>query len=83
MLVIAKKAYLKPCSMNSTEVTLMKEAFMSKIDIKHAFRICPVHLDDWPLLVYWWNGKFYVDVVLLFGGRSSPLIYIGLRRQSA
>jgi len=28
-------------------------ASMGKFDIRHAFRICPVHPDDWPLLVYW------------------------------
>ena len=28
--------------------------FMAKIDIKHAFRLCPVHLNDWPLLGYKW-----------------------------
>lgn len=22
---------------------------MAKVDIRHAFRICPVHLDDWPI----------------------------------
>jgi len=50
-------------------------AFMGKIDIRHAFRICPVHPDDWPLLVYWWDGRYYVDIVLPFGGRSSPFIF--------
>lgn len=52
-----------------------KKAFMGKRDIRHAFRLCPVHPNDWPLLVYWWRGKYYVDIVLPFGMRSSPFIF--------
>ena len=50
-------------------------SFMGKLDIRHAFRLCPVHPADWPLLVYWWDGRYYVDLVLPFGGRSSPFIF--------
>ena len=49
--------------------------FLSKIDIKHAFRLLPVRPEDWPLLVYFWDGKFYVDLKLPFGSRSSPSIF--------
>ena len=49
--------------------------FMGKRDIRHAFRLCPVQPDDWPLLVYWWRGNFYVGIVLPFGMRSSPFIF--------
>lgn len=49
--------------------------FMAKIDIKHAFRICPVHPSDWPLLGYKWLGRYYCDVRLPFGSRSSPFIF--------
>ena len=49
--------------------------FLSKIDIKHAFRILPVRPEDWPLLVYFWEGHYYVDLKLPFGGRSSPSIF--------
>lgn len=55
--------------------SLGKGAFMAKIDIKHAFRICPVHPDDWGLLGYSHDGKFYIDIRLPFGGRSSPFIF--------
>ena len=50
-------------------------AYMSKIDIKHAFRLCPVRKLDWPLLCYVWKGRYYVDTRLPFGGRSSPAIF--------
>ncbi len=48
---------------------------LSKVDIKHAFRLLPVRPKDWPLLVYFWEGKYYVDLKLPFGARSSPSIF--------
>ena len=50
-------------------------AYMAKIDIKHAFRICPVRMEDLPLLGIKWKGLFYVDTRLPFGSRSSPFIF--------
>ena len=50
-------------------------AYMAKVDIRHAFRLCPVRVSDWPLLCYAWKGKYYVDTRLPFGGRSSPAIF--------
>ena len=47
-------------------------AFMGKLDVRHAFRLCPVRRELWPLLCFQWEGGFYVDMVLPFGGRSSP-----------
>ena len=49
--------------------------FMAKIDIKHAFRIVPVHPNDWPLLGYKWLGRYFFDVRLPFASRSSPFIF--------
>ena len=51
------------------------KAAMGKIDIKHAFRICPVRPDQWPLLCFRWDNQFYVDTRLPFGSRSSPFIF--------
>ena len=51
------------------------QAILAKIDIKHAFRLCPVRKADWPLLCYQWQDKFYVDTRLPFGSRSSPAIF--------
>ena len=50
-------------------------AWLSKIDIKHAFRICPVLPSQWPLLCFQWMGSFYTDTRLPFGSRSSPFIF--------
>ena len=49
--------------------------FLTKVDIKHAYRILPVRPEDWPLLVYCWEGQFCVDLKLPFGGRSSASIF--------
>jgi len=50
-------------------------ALMSKVDIQHAFRLIPVHPDDWPILGMVWQGQYYVDKVLPFGLRSSPALF--------
>ena len=54
---------------------LGKGALMSKLDIKSAFRLIPVHPCDWPLLGYCIDNKFYYDTVLPFGLRSSPYLF--------
>ena len=51
---------------------------MAKIDIKHAFRICPVKKAQWPLICYTWQDAFYVDTRLPFGSRSSPYTFTAL-----
>ena len=48
---------------------------LGKIDIKHAFRICPVAPEQWPLLCFEWLGQFFTDTRLPFGSRSSPFIF--------
>ena len=49
--------------------------FMSKIDIKDAFRIIKVRPADWPLLVFCWLNQYMFDLALPFGLRSSPPIW--------
>ena len=49
--------------------------YLTKIDIKHAYRLLPVRREDWPLLVYFWQGYYYVDTKLPFGGRSSASLF--------
>ena len=50
-------------------------AQMAKIDIKSAFRLCPVHPTDHHLLGMKWKGQFYFDCILPFGLRSAPFIF--------
>jgi hypothetical protein len=52
-----------------------KGALMGKEDVKAAFRLIPVRPEDWSLLGFQVNGQFYFDVVLPFGGRSSPFLF--------
>ena len=52
-----------------------QNALMAKLDIKHAFRLCPGRLEDRELLGIHWKGQFYVDLRLPFGLRSSPYLF--------
>lgn len=54
---------------------LGKTAFLAKVDIKHAFRLCPVRPSQWGLLGYEWQGCYFVDTRLPFGCRSSPFLF--------
>ena len=50
-------------------------ALMSKIDLKNAFRLIPIHPNDWNLLGICWRNKFYIDTCLPFGLCSVPFIF--------
>ena len=52
-----------------------QKALMAKLDIKHTFCLCPVRLEDRKLLGIHWQGKFYIDLHLPFGLRSSPYLF--------
>ena len=48
---------------------------MAKVDLKAAFRMVPVHPDDWELLGMCWREQLYVDRCLPFGLRSAPYLF--------
>ncbi|MES9881803.1 MAG: reverse transcriptase domain-containing protein [Sedimenticola sp.] len=50
-------------------------AYMSKTDIRSAFRILPVHPADYELLGFTWEGKFYYDRCVPMGCASSCAIF--------
>eukprot|EP00731_Ephydatia_muelleri_P018367 Em0011g407a len=50
-------------------------SFMSKVDIRSAYRTVPVHPEDRWLLGMEWDGQLFVDTVLPFGLRSAPKIF--------
>ena len=52
-----------------------QNALMAKLDIKHTFRLCPVHPADLELLGIHWEGQYYIDLRLPFGLRSSPYLF--------
>lgn len=49
--------------------------YMAKTDIKKAFRLAPVHPDDYKFLGFCWNGEYYYDRVLPMGMASSSQIF--------
>lgn len=49
--------------------------FMTKTDIQSAFRIIPIHPEDWELLGMNWKGLYYFDKTLPFGLRSAPFLF--------
>ena len=50
-------------------------AIMIKRDLKSAFRHIPVSPEDHWCLIFEWQGKYYVDMFLPFGLRTSPRIF--------
>ena len=44
---------------------------MAKTDLKSAFRLIPIHPDDWNLLGIYWQSQYYVDMYLPLGLRST------------
>ena len=48
--------------------------FLAKTEFESAFRLIPVHKDDYELLGMFCNGKSYYDKVLPFGLRSAPFL---------
>ena len=67
--------YISIDSASDTIMTLGKGCHLAKVDIKSAFRLCPVRSADWPLLGFKWQNEFYYDRVLPFGLRSAPYIF--------
>ncbi len=59
-------------------LTLGPGTLLAKIDIRSAYRICPVHPQDRPLLGMSFLDKVHVDAALPFGLRSAPKIFNAL-----
>lgn len=51
--------------------TAPNSVLLSKIDVKSAYRLVPIHPDDWHLLGIHWKEKYYYDKCLPFGLASS------------
>ena len=60
-------------------ITLIKSlgrgCYMAKTDIKSAFRIIPIHPDDYHLLGMTWNNSYFFDRCLPMGCSSSCAIF--------
>ena len=55
-------------------LTLGVGAQMAKIDLKSAFRMVPVHPDNWSLVGMHWRDSYYVDTCIPFGLLSAPFL---------
>ena len=42
-------------------------SLLAKVDIESAYRLIPVHPQDWPLQGMKWEGMIYIDPMLQFG----------------
>ena len=54
---------------------LGRGTLFAKIDLKSAFRQCPVRAADWHLLGLHWRGQYYYDKCLPYGLRLSPFLF--------
>jgi hypothetical protein len=52
-------------------VMLGAGCWLIKLDVKAAYKLVPVRREDWCLLGFKWEGKWYYERVLPFGLRSS------------
>ena len=50
-------------------------AFLSKSDIQSAFRLLPIHPNQYHLLSFRWNNLYYYDRCLPMGARSSCQLF--------
>ena len=57
---------------------LGKGAWLTKFDIKNAFRILPIAPHQWRYHCIKWDNQYYFYVRLAFGSRSSPKIFSAL-----
>ncbi|XP_068761640.1 uncharacterized protein [Montipora capricornis] len=55
--------------------SLCRACYMAKTDIKSAFRIIPIHHDDYHLLGMTWNNSYFFDRCLPMGCSSSSAIF--------
>ena len=51
---------------------------MAKFDVKAAYRKVAIHPDHRCLLGMVWRNKVFVDLVLPFGLRSAPYIFVAV-----
>ena len=59
-------------------ITFGPGTLLAKIDIKHAFRLLPVHPTDRHILAMCWNNNIYIDTYLPFDLRSAPKLFNNL-----
>lgn len=72
---LASLAYVSIDNVTETISALGSGTVLGKCDVKEAYRLIPIHVEDWGLLGMYWRGRLYVDMVLPFGLRPAPKIF--------
>ena len=54
---------------------LGKGTWLCKTDISNAFKLLGIKQSQWNFYMFKWKGKYYVCTRLVFGSRSSPVIF--------
>jgi hypothetical protein len=54
--------------------------FLTKFDVKDAFRVVPVHRDDWKFLGMFCEGAYFINIMLPMGCGTSCAIFQSLTR---
>ena len=72
---LSSLSYISVDDIATAAARLGQGALLAKVDIESAYRLIPVHPQDRPLLAVKWDGKFFVDLMLPFGLRSSAKIF--------
>lgn len=67
----ARVAYTSFDRVIESIVRLGRGALLAKADVKSAFRLLPIHPDDYQLLGFKFEGSYYFDMAQPFGARSS------------
>jgi hypothetical protein len=52
-----------------------KNAIMSKYDLKDAFKLIPARPKDWKLQGFWWAGRYFFELNMIFGASPSVSNY--------
>ena len=56
-------------------ISVGSQAFLAKTDIQSAFRLIPIHPNQYHILCFKWDDDFYYDRCLPMGARSSCQIF--------
>ena len=73
--ILCSLNYITVSQVASKAMSLGKGSLIAKIDIKTAYWLIPVSLQDHSYLGMKWNDNIYVDGMLPFGLRSAPKIF--------
>ena len=72
---LCSTSYITTDNAISRILALGRGTLLSKIDVKSAFRLIPVHPSDRHLLAMEWKDNIYINTCLPFGLRSAPKLF--------